>query len=176
MNTLIDQSGKAKLYIGTDIDGQKVYIDIELKYKTGTYTTIDHKEIKNPLVLSISGYARLKSRKDWAYGGQIQDHLTPDNIKQYAIDRYTVDKLVTIWKHWHLNDMQGACIHQEEGAHVEPNTNIWREREAWDTMIKEQTAKCPEGYSYGSAWLIKPLPSRVIAEIHQLMRLQEATA
>ena len=77
-----------------------------LKMKDGnmydTTIAIELRESSNDrLVLSIMGYNRYDS-------GQILD----------AIDYYEapteLQKIINIWKKWHLNDMHAGCEHQEE--------------------------------------------------------------
>jgi hypothetical protein len=35
---------------------------------------------------------------------------------------------------------------------------------------EEQTAKCPEGYRYGHAWLVEPLPDAVVDRVNEIVQ------
>lgn len=159
--------------IGKDKDGYKLLIDIEIKEPQEEIITIDHKIIKKPHysfpmvagvhTLSISGGAWNGRKKDFEYYGQIYDELIPSNIKSYTNgwnSRKVMD-LVAIWKRWHLNDLQAGCIHQTDFS---VNTEDWQKR------ADEETLNCPDGYKYGSAWLIEPLPADVEKKIMALFK------
>jgi hypothetical protein len=69
-----------------------------------------------------------------------------------ALQRYFTD--------WHMNTLNAACEHQDTGAPTcAPD---------WEAMSKEQTARCPRGYVYGSAWLVNPLPASVLSHLERI--------
>ena len=68
--------------------------------------------------------------------------------------------LLDVWKEYHLNDMQAACEHQRElgwtyEAHHNPKT-----------FKGEDCPVC--GYSIGSKWLSKTIPTHVITFLANL--------
>lgn len=75
---------------------------------------------------------------------------------------------LTIWKRWHLNDMQSACEHQRKLG--------WTYKDHHDKETFQGEA-CPEcGYKIGSAWLKEELPSEVIQFLEALPPTQVTPA
>lgn len=147
-----------KIKIGTDFDKANVSLELNIKKVKKHYfkQTINHKKIRVFNTLSISGYAKRKYTHDWDYGGQIIDSLGPDNIKSYLVPKKIVDKIVYIWKNYHLNDMRPNCIHQKAF-----NCNV----DNYEELAAIETAKCPKKYQYGSTWLVEIIPDKIINEI-----------
>jgi hypothetical protein len=153
-----------KLYVGRDTDNLKVYIEIELeKTILETYPqfkdtplqkeTVTHDQVTEYTTLTISGFARKTVRSNYAYCGQIYDHLS--NLAHPCISQDKLDQIIAIWQRWHLNDLHAACVHQtwfDSGVAFE----------IWQARANAETAKCPKGYRYGSKWLLEPLPQAVI--------------
>lgn len=152
---------KITKYIGKDRNNYKITLEMEIEEKKKEAVTIDHKAIKTFKVLTISGGAWNYHRKDYDYCGQIYDELTPENIK--ALEKpMTWDKLnriIEIWKEWHLNDLNPNCVHQ-----VAFDCNIKEYKE----QAKVQTKSCPLKYKYGSEWLVRLLPEEIEKEITEL--------
>jgi len=123
--------------------------------------TIDHKKITGFYVLSISGNEKKASK--WLGGGQnykgILTEINDDNIKEYYHDKYKIIEIIDIWKRWHLNDLQPNCKHQKS---FDCNVSNFEE------LADKQTKKCPQGYKYGSAWLVEPLPVDIIQQLLKL--------
>ena len=145
-----------KIKVAKDADGFPIFLEININLKAGPFETVNHEKIQNCLILSISGYAWNARRHDCAYAGQIYDELTDQNIKEYLIPSHKLAAIVAIWKRWHLNDLKAACIHQKDFSANDPK---WHEKAA------EESKKCPNGYQYGSSWLVEPLPLEIAAEI-----------
>jgi hypothetical protein len=138
--------------IGIDAHNMGVYIEIKLDNGR----------------LSISGHARLNSRTDYAYCGQIQDEINMKNITRLrgGYDWRKLGRLLEIWDEWHLNDMRPECEHQhklmpaarerngEDFFNAANLTNIWGIPEF---------RQCPEcGYKYGTAWKKAEVPAEVL--------------
>ncbi len=141
---------------------QIVKLELTIKKKSGK----DYKTMKTGTfdVLSISGDSaqRTKGRPRWDSAGQIYDSIempTP-NLK----------KIITIWKKWHLNDLTAGSKRQEDAL------NKWRGRpKGWSydedvQFLKKKRLYNDKGYKYGSAWLVRPLPSKVKSDIKKLFR------
>lgn len=119
-------------------------------------------------------------------GGQNLDEIArlfPHNKK--------VQRMVEVWREWHLNDMHAGCKHQRSEKWHEvripkdelPNSKANRDErgiyaiwvypsESTDRWASEKhpqgllTKPCPTcGYKYGSAWLREELPPEIVAEI-----------
>lgn len=88
-------------------------------------------------------------------------------------------KLLTIWKKWHLNDMQAGCEHQRAMGWNKiklddskplsyDNMASWKRPE--DHPKGVLTKPCPIcGYKYGTAWLKVDVPSEVLNFLRNLL-------
>ena len=151
--------------IGENTEQQtETFIDIAIYHHTNQKReTVDHKSITSFFSLSISGSVYDTSdgdnsecrlfEEDSISCGQII--LSPENFlfdeSDYTVSQIT--KLKEVWNEWHLNDLQPNCCHQ---IAFPIDDNDWSIKQA------RETAKCPNGYKYGSAWLVKPLPVKII--------------
>ena len=99
-------------------------------------------------------------------GGQCVDEvaaLFPGNRK--------AQRMVSIWKRWHLNGMRAGSQAQEDylrtdSAAVFPGYPVSHYEWASDLLAKAGLNPDPEtGYRYGQAWLTEALPDDVVAEI-----------
>lgn len=164
-----------KICIGKDKqDGSNVYLELNISEVDDSQTesfrldskgnryditkgisheTINHDIVTKYKTLSLSGYSK-------SYAGQILDDLNSENIN-FKCDEQIINEIVKIWKEYHLNDLQPNCIHQESF-----NCN-----HDYDNQSKIQTLKCPNGYQYGSKWLIKDLPQEIIDRITELFSM-----
>lgn len=139
--------------------------------------------------LSICGVVNPKNNGDASGCGQIVGY----NIDYPNIAENWTQELIaefyTIWKNWHLNDMQAGCKHQRlsnwENKRI-PKTDLpnnhsnsdkrgiiatWvTEKEHPKGLLSKACHVC--GYKYGSAWLIKEVPYRVQ---NFLKKLKETT-
>lgn len=162
----------ATLVVGTfplyqDGPSARMTVTIELQTIEAGWQTTDHKTTDHKTTdgteyrLSVCGEAK---RPGGAYsGGQNRDDLAAVlQVGTPAMDRNDLASLLAIWERWHLNDLQAGCVHQD---HVPHNVADWTASAA------AESAKCPNGYRYGSAWLVTPLPADVVAEVRRLMAL-----
>jgi hypothetical protein len=101
--------------------------------------------------------------------GQISDSLF--DITQYTIgwDKKSIATLAILWSMWHLNDLNPGCIHQDEwdadkelvlengemklAGHVYP-------KESPEGLLGKPCPVC--GYKYGTAWLKREVPEKVL--------------
>lgn len=86
-----------------------VSIEIEVRRKDKKKRTVDLDYVNGYHELSIAGDVWNRSRTDIIMGGQCYDEIArlfPRNV--------AVRQLVTIWKRWHLNDMNSASRRQQE--------------------------------------------------------------
>jgi hypothetical protein len=166
MQQVAAQPEEKQLRLSTENEAGKfrAEIDVRLRRNRTPHRTIYHGDIQDYYVLSLSAMIQEKGvdtfgREKWQDigDGQCQDTIR-DIFSGPTWD--DLDELFDIWDEWHLNDMKSACIHQVDGAHVKPGSNQWIDE--WDEMVREQRARCPEQYSYGSQWLVKPLPPSVL--------------
>jgi hypothetical protein len=115
---------------------------------------------------SASGNIWQASRKDILSGGQ-----NLEEIASLFPDNELVQRIVTVWRKWHLNDMHAGSPKQEEFlAQLNlPNHNHYENAKAKlkDAGLDPDESYLHNGkpYEYGSAWLSEELPPSVISEI-----------
>jgi hypothetical protein len=90
----------------------------------------------------------------------------------------TVQKIVAIWREWHLNDMQASSPAQTEVLKRRkaefpcyPKSYYeWAKDVLTEEGVQPDNSYIHEGkpYSYGSAWLKKELPQDVIDYLESL--------
>jgi hypothetical protein len=61
--------------------------------------------------LSMTGSVWRTDRRDILSGGQNYEHIR-DDVKTLAIEPAKLDRMLEIWKRWHLNGMRAGCEHQ----------------------------------------------------------------
>ena len=146
---------KKRLYIGTadnyDDIKRRVHVELRINTKHKTQQTIEHREVTDYYTVSICGEIGNAS-----FGQNIDTIAELHYLKTPQID---LQRLKSLWKEWHLNDMQPNCIHQ-----VAFPANEWDERAA------QETEKCPDGYRYGSKWLLKEAPQEIIDELCEMFK------
>lgn len=147
-----------------------VEVEVELRDRDG-YTE-----------LAIQGSVWKPGRGDIVSGGQNYEtiaELFPRSPK--------VQRIVEVWKRWHLNGMKAGCEHQRAegwdkrpidpskpthtyGLHFEgqksPSWNLlgWvRPAEHPDGLLGKPCPVC--GYRYGTEWKHEPLPQEIIDEV-----------
>lgn len=98
-----------------------------------------------------------------------------------------VQRMVEVWKRWHLNHMHAGCEHQRaEGWNKRPidpskPLNVYgrhfpgQRHDSWNMLVCVRpdehpdgllTKPCPAcGYKYGTAWLREELPAEIIREV-----------
>lgn len=149
--------------------GRKIN-SVDLKTKIKTLDKARHwdtlKEVQKVPVLSISGDVWNSRHSDIVSGGQNYDtisELFPSNKK--------VQRLIEIWKQYHLNNMQAGTKRQTEAL------NKWRKEnniQGWDydqsvEHLKSIDLYKDKGYEYGSGWLYQPIPEDILKEFKSLI-------
>ena len=68
-----------------------------------------------------------------------------------VIEDAKLQRIVEVWRRWHLNGMHAGCEHQR---HLEEDT------------VEHLGEICPVcGYRFGSSWIVEELPEDIIKEI-----------
>lgn len=124
--------------------------------------TIKHGRVDRYKTVSISG--NCGGNCPGAYAGQIYNELYSDDI-DLSITEDQLSELKFIWKTYHLNDLKAGCEHQNA---ISTNENNWKEK------ADKETAKCPQGYKYGSEWLIRIIPDDTILSIKKFFEMLNA--
>jgi len=143
----------------------RIEIEIEVFKEPGKKLSIDLEEVEEPVRLSISGEIW---RVRGCYGaGQIWDYiekaLRENGFKRLNIPREYAEKLIEIWKEWHLNDVRAYCRHQKAIIKRIEKENPELLGDYDKLMEIPELKSCPAcGHQYGSRWLYEPLPDDVL--------------
>jgi hypothetical protein len=117
----------------------------------------------------------LPSRRDITAIGQILEEVCALFPKDKRAQR-----VLAIWRDWHLNDMTAGSPAQEAWLKANPVSAVYPESHF--TKAREALARAglnpdpsymhnrEQPYSYGSAWLKRDIPADVVAEIEDLMK------
>lgn len=120
-------------------------------------------EIDQDGELHMIGNVWQASRRDIETGGQCEDtiaELFPNDPK--------VQRMVAVWRKWHLNHMKAGTPAQE--AYLEAHKNEFpgypTSHYDWATELLNAAGLNPDnGYKYGTAWLKVELPADIVAEV-----------
>lgn len=133
--------------------------------------TVELMDTERGTVLSITGgIGKLKF-------GQVHDSIV-NNIQSIEYsegwNKYRLFKLLEVWEHWNLNDMCAGTPAQTEVLRP------WFKNRAYPD--NGYLAQCAElnrhgllvdnGHRYGTAWLFRPLPVSIEAEMRDLIGQQ----
>lgn len=97
----------------------------------------------------------------------IRRHLRNAEFDNLLVSREELERLLDVWKRWHLNDMRAGCAHQNR---LLPwACELLGIGYSYDNLMKiPDFQRCPRcGYNYGSAWLYEPLPEEVVNFLEQ---------
>lgn len=132
--------------------------------------------------LAMSGDIWDARHSDIVGGGQ-----NYDDIARLFPSAPKVQRMIEVWKRWHINTMRAGCEHQRAegwdtrpidpskplnafGKHFEgqrddlPNMLAWvRPSEHPEGLLTKPCPTC--GYRYGTQWLPEPLPDDIVAEV-----------
>ena len=139
----------------------RIFLTAEIEKKEGlNYETLQLGEF---LALSITGnlYEVHKTKPVWIAGGQIDSTIKQLLADGHKIkdDAWKLEEALRIWDEWHLNNFTPGTKRQME-ALEEP-----LDYDSAVKRLKEIGLYDNNGYKYGQAWLIKPLPDEVIARL-----------
>lgn len=160
-------------YSGRGRKANRVTLDVTLRHKvndTAPYLDVDLKNCRAYVELSIMGSIMNAAGSDATSCGQIVDE-----IGRLFPERLTVQRLVEIWRQWHLNGMKSGTREQNRFlADGRVKVTYPKSQYESDCELLEKanllTVSGPEkaNYKYGSAWLVEPLPAEVEAEVVSL--------
>jgi hypothetical protein len=156
------------IYLGEDAEGFHHYIELRLTdHETERpKVTMWHDEVHKYASFSASGIITAQrgrfSNIRYVVAGQCLDQTinAPGLMKRGDMTERDRLMILDYWQAYNLNDMQPGCKHQQPIKTSDPE---------WEALAAEQTARCPEGYRYGSAWLLNPLPEVVEKNIRALI-------
>jgi hypothetical protein len=122
---------------------------------------VELKETEKGLVFSMCANV-WNIRKTYIYcGGQCCDTIGecfPNNKK--------VQRLVEIWKKYHLNDLNAGTINQENALKNISGHDYTEQCK----YLESVNLLYDNGYKYGTSWLFRQIPEDVIQEIKELIK------
>ncbi len=146
------------------MDEGKINLTLEIRNVRGPAESIGHRRLSWYHELSITGDIYYKNGRGVSECGQCSetiyrglDELKP--TKGVMMSRADLETILYVWDRWHLNSMHAGCKHQADHVPNGPDMMSFKEHAAIET------AKCPNGYKYGSKWLVEPLPRAVFDRI-----------
>lgn len=132
-------------------------VDIKIELEDGKFTA------------SGSIWNRLHS--DIISGGQNLDEIAknfPDNV--------TVAKIHTIWKNYHLNDMNAGTQLQEDWISTQKSIGNLEQNASYEDICEAlkshglyEVEHLGEPYKYGSAWITQEIPQSIQDEIKNII-------
>lgn len=121
---------------------------------------------------SMCGEIWQPNKRDIETGGQCVD-----SVCSYFPDDAKAQRMLAIWREWHLNDMQAGSpaqtAHLESLGEYKYGRGGFSSHYDWALSELAKAGLQPDPnylhnhkpYKYGSAWLKKELPADVVAEI-----------
>ena len=146
----------------------------ENKAKEGKFNT-DLEPVGDYKSVSIVGEIWRANKADIACGGQCYDeilHLFSKNAK--------VQRIVELWKEWHLNDFRAGTKKQSEilnnsginfGDYLAAGFDSYYKYQC--EVLRKNNILYDRAYEFGHNWLIEPLPENIEIELKQLFEVQE---
>lgn len=153
----------------------RVEIEVELRGRQSVspHLTIDLEPITayTELAICMLGSERVLKRWRETVSGQGRDYV----LTHFGADS-KVAELCGLWSSWHLNGLRLGHRHQRnvlrvnEEAVAELARMSGQDRFTVESAFLATREKNPyRGYTYGSAWLVEPLPAIVIERIEWLV-------
>lgn len=138
-------------------DGGRVVVRLAIRTRAGTYATTNHGTVVDPVEISLQAEVYAPRARTPYAAGQCREELPRDDrdglmqAMRYPRDALRIGR---IWDRWHLNAMQAGCDHQSPTR---------------DEAGRYSAEPCEHtGYRYGSAWLVEPVPTEILAELAAL--------
>lgn len=135
--------------------------------KLNVFCKVEYQDQK----LSISGViGPLKNGNCQGSSGQMYDSII-ENLKTFDFadgwSKTIAFEFVELWKEWHLNDMQAGTPKQEAFIKEWIKENKYDYTEVCEAL-KKARLYTDKGYKYGSAWLSKEIPDKVLEFFNKL--------
>lgn len=159
----VDANGR-----GRKVNDVTVEVELTMKKSPAPHLDIDFRPCGDYEELSMTGEIWNAARTDIIQGGPCLDAVAgffPDNAD--------VQKLVEIWRRWHLNGMRPGTReqlrHLDEFRVKDPLNQYNRDCEVLEKasllMVGPQNYK---NFMYGHGWLVEPLPPEIVQEVRDI--------
>lgn len=147
------------------MDEGKINLKLTINNVCGPAESIGHRRLSWYHELTISGDIYFKNGRGLSSCGQCSETIRAGlkdlkPTKGVMMSRADLETILHIWDRWHLNGMHAGCKHQN--IVLQDNYNYVEE---YKELAAKETAKCPNGYEYGSKWLVEPLPRETMDRI-----------
>lgn len=149
---------------------EKKNIEIKINLKLSRFYHLRNyenlKKINSCLELTINGH--IKENNFYVCRGQCLDKL-PKYIQYFNNEQKKLLKLIRkIWKEYHLNTMQ-AGTKKQQNLLIKNHFNAFAVNyEGCCNFLTQKKLLIDRGYKFGSGWLCKKLPIRIINFIKRL--------
>jgi hypothetical protein len=159
-----------KLVIGEHPELGRVTLEMEITHHGQEFTTTGDPIVKKSVNLEdVTEYDELTiSGTSRNGGGQINDSIREhlDGFKKLYVPRDSVVRILDIWDAHHLGGLNAGTRKQKAAVDAYLKQTGKRYDYADVAQYLETMGFSPEnGYKYGTAWLVSPLPEPVKAEI-----------
>lgn len=161
-----------------------ITVELEEKDTCAPHLDVNGVECRKYIELSMQGEIWNSRRTDLEAGGQCLEEIA----KRFPENR-PLQRLVEIWRYWHLNGLRAGCAHQmaekwnERPIDPTKPTNVYGNfaghSSSWNMLVWVSPKEHPEGllgkpcptcgYKYGTAWLVDPLPVEIEKEVMVLL-------
>ena len=138
--------------------GKIAYIDS--KKNNLVEITIELKETKKGMAFSAIGGIWNSSKTDYVSGGQ-----NLKEIAKYFPNNNKLQRIVQIWREYHLNDMQAGTSKQMDAL---KNAEFVAGNDWYGNACKFLESKgilTDNGYEFGSGWIFQEIPKEILKEI-----------
>lgn len=149
-------------FIGYTEDCRQIFVSAELAIRSGPDESVNHIMLTDYYTFSMMGTVYDGAGQFYS-GGQCIEEL--DDIVSSPLSREQLDTLKSLWRDCHSNTMKAPCVHQS-------GLPFWKDipygdRPAYNSPIykaimKDQQERCPQGYAWGSKWLVEPMTDQQI--------------
>ena len=155
------------LGVGTGHGCKTLEVNIEVRERT--FKDYETRE-------EVVGYEFSACGSGLGWHGQCLDHFK-DKAEQYMIDesrRELFNRVFAIWNEYHLNSMIAGTRKQEECLEEYLSEHKYDYTECCK-YLKEKGLLVDNGYTYGSAWLGKQIPTEIMDEIFSWKDIENLT-
>jgi len=108
-----------------------------------------------------------KKNPDFITFGQINTALREIQKDVQWIFPTRLNKVLEIWDEYHLNDLQAGTKRQTELLKI-----LEAEKLKYDEklkILKKNGLEVDQGYKYGSEWLAKRIPEKILEELEEIL-------
>jgi hypothetical protein len=152
---------------------QTVIIDAELGTKVSkNWEKPDESIHIDRVSISATIFEGRVCDRNYVSAGQCYDSINPSEFK----DADDLQAILDVWREWHLNDMLAGDKTQMLALEkfYEQNPQVKRDYDHSVSFLKSAELHEHDAYKYGSAWLGKPVPQKIINFIKDKIAGDEA--